>query len=104
MNSRWFGVTLIVIGLIGLFPPRSKVVNGYTSHTPAPRGFLLSQLGHYRVKPTATRYPGISRGHDAFCQIDVGRMLCEILLVSSLFGAVMVLSSVIRVDIEDYSG
>jgi hypothetical protein len=101
MQRRLLGVPLIVMGLLGVFPPRSAVDEGQSTHKPVARVFVLphffgqTSLMTYRTKVTAGELERFRKINPPWpapthsikrCQIDVGRLMCEMLLVTLVSG------------------
>ena len=97
MNTKvMVGIALICIGVIGLFPPRSQGDH----HASVSRGFLFgrtpmtSGLGVCYKEPNDDQK---SRGFTKMierCHIDVGRLICEVLLVAGMTGVVLIVFSI----------
>src|SRR4051812_44885445 len=69
-------VGLVLLGLVGLFPPR-RATDMMRPHRVASRAFLFSgSLYEYQDE----------RGEGFSAEVDVGRLLAEVLLVASLTG------------------
>lgn len=78
-------VGLVLLCTIALFPPREF----YTSKFDHPRKFLFSRS--IDIHSFVDSHDGLDQKTEQYSQVDVGRLLAEILLVASLVGISVVM-------------
>ena len=92
------GISLIAVGLIGVFPPRSKYIDGVATHRPMPRGFLFASDESRRLDVSLGPAGDDGMRRINSCRIDTGRLLCEVLFVGLLSGVVIVFQGSVKLN------